>query len=298
MKNALSVFTLFNMICAFAFGQSTVLTLQPGINGEDAFVWDYQPNSNFGNDQRLDITAWTASGTPYISRGFLKFDLTSIPSGAIVLNASLSLYHNNTTLNYNGIHSGLNGSVLQFVTGSWQEGTISWNNQPTTTTSNQVFIPQTVSGSQDFIDLDVTAMVGVMVNYPMLNNGFLLRLQSENYYSNILVAASDHFNPALHPKLVVTYVVASAVESDEKESESIILYPNPVTDISVLRWNFEIGNSVSIDIYDSMGRLILQRNDIDDNEMQIKWSDFNAGIYYLKFASSNQVEEIIKFSIL
>jgi hypothetical protein len=52
--------------------------------------------------------------------------------------------------------------------------TYNWNNQPTTVTTNQVLVPQSVSAFQDEV-IDVTALVKDMQANG--NNGFFMRLQ-------------------------------------------------------------------------------------------------------------------------
>ncbi|MEO8150344.1 MAG: DNRLRE domain-containing protein [Bacteroidia bacterium] len=275
----------------------TCMTLQPGISdGKDAFVWDYQPNSNFGNAEGLDVTAWTAGATPYISRAFFQFDFTSIPANAQITSADLSLFHNNTMTSYNGIHNGANESFIQRVTGNWQENTINWSNQPATSNINQLSLPATVSGTQDFLNLDVKNLVVDMMNNPATSFGFMLRLQNEVYYSDLVFASSDHPNATLHPKLEVCYTVPTSVQQFDN-SDKLSLYPNPVINTSNLVIDSKPNITNHIMIYDETGRKVFERKDFDGREIAIRKADFSKGIYLIKVVSSNGKSTSLKFVV-
>lgn len=180
-------------------------TLQPGPNdGKDAIIQSRIPGTNYGNDPRVMAIDWTWSGTPGVIRSLLGFDLSWIPTGSVINNASLSLYAWDGSSPHSTL-SGSNACWIKRITSSWTEGTVTWNNQPTTTTFNQVALPTTTSSTQNYTDINVTAMVQDMINSPSAGYGMMLCLQNEAYYRNMSFCSSDHPNPALRPKLVVTY---------------------------------------------------------------------------------------------
>lgn len=189
----------------------SVLSMQPNAaNGMDMTIHSI-PAQQSMNVTDLNAMAWTFSGTPGVMRGLIRFDLSSIPVNAIVVNASLYLYNNPTSGNGNptGQHSSLSGSNaawLQRVTSPWSESTVVWSNQPTSTTANQVVIPQSTSVHQNYV-LDVSTHVQDMVTSPAANFGFMLRLQTESYYRLLLFASSDCADSTKWPKIVVEYVV-------------------------------------------------------------------------------------------
>lgn len=205
-----------------SFAQST-LTLQPdAAAGKDAELFSCVPcgydNKNFGTKKDLNAIAWTNSGNLSKIRSLIQFNLSSIPVNATVTDARLSLYHNNTSSE--GPHSGGNASYLQRVTAAWVESTVTWNNQPPTTSSGQVTLSSSVSSTQDYVDINVTALVQDMVSNPATNFGFMLRLQTETIYKKLILASSDHITPALRPKLVVTYITPLPVEFLFLEAEN------------------------------------------------------------------------------
>ena len=190
-------------------GAPSVVTLQPDATaGMDALISSYPSyvNLNFGAHPDLDAKAGTSGSVPFVTRGLIKFDLGSIPVNTTVNQASLLLFNNPASIF--GPHGGSNAGWLQKITSLWDENTVTWNNQPTTTTVNQVTVPQSTSGNQDYT-LDVTALVQDMVNNPSGNYGFMLRLQTEVYYRALIFASSDCADPTKWPKLIITLATTS-----------------------------------------------------------------------------------------
>jgi len=151
--------------------------------------------------------AWTVFGTPVAMRAALKFDLSSIPSDAIINSAKLTLYSNPTPLNGNQIDANYgsdNSLLIQKIITTWSSGTANWSNQPATTTNGQIIIPSTTQKFLDLNDIDVTNLVSSMVNNNA-NYGFLLRLQTENMYTSRIFCSSKYPDSNKHPKLVVAY---------------------------------------------------------------------------------------------
>jgi hypothetical protein len=210
----LSAYLTVLLIPSLAAAQPVTIILQPdGLCGKDAIVAGCIPcgydNTNFGNSEELSAIAWTNSGAISNGRSLMQFDLTSIPTGSVVQSAYLSLYFDPTSSN--GQHSSLSGpndAYLSEISSYWDETTVTWNNQPGTSSTNQVYLPQSISPTQDYLNMDATAMIQDFVNNPAQNYGMMLQLATEQYYRSLIFASSDHPNPALHPKLVVTYTPA------------------------------------------------------------------------------------------
>jgi hypothetical protein len=107
------------------------------------------------------------------------------------------------------------------------ETTVTWDTQPTTTTVNQVILPSSSTPTQDYPDINVTAIVQEMVTNPSSNFGFMLRQQTETVFKKMIFASSDNITPALRPKLVVNYTLPLPVEllffNAEKNNDGIEL---------------------------------------------------------------------------
>jgi len=158
----------------------TTLTLQPSNNSNELTLGILDGEDASGlSISTFGVTAWTANDNPWISRGLIKFDLSTMPSNASIKSADFYLYSDSTPTTGNLVDAnyGSNSFTLQQVDSNWAASSVSWFNQPGGLTANQIVIPST---SQSFLDLDidVTSMVGNMGNNNA-NYGFLLQLQSE-----------------------------------------------------------------------------------------------------------------------
>lgn len=86
----------------------------------DAYVDDNAPDSNKGNDSVIRLVTPLAAGGAYEQRfGFLKFDV-DVPG--TIISAKLKLYNEGTKSRGVNVHS--------VSDTSWDEASITWNNQP------------------------------------------------------------------------------------------------------------------------------------------------------------------------
>ncbi len=234
----------------------TTVTFKPSPNiGQDANIFTnngciLRHNSissadiNYPSSPEFSISKWsyTSDGCPVGTiRSLLKFDeLSTIPSNAEIISAELKLFgipssqgNNYGNSSYPGSPSGFlsNKSFIQRVTSAWNEQTVTWNTQPTTTTTNQITIPQSTSEwNWNFSDnsSNLVAMIQDMVSNPESNHGFMLRLENEsNTYRSLYFATSDHSNSKLWPELTVTYNYSSAPDTIIVHDTVIIEQPCP-----------------------------------------------------------------------
>jgi hypothetical protein len=199
------------------------LTLQPGpADGQDAYVYQVANNPSAADQNQnvfkeLDITQWTYGGAEGTTRVYLKFtDLSKIPAGSIIASAKLTLYGLPSSIQPQGNSyypgspynsSGDNRILVQRALSNWDQTSVTWNNQPHTTTESQVLLPESTNQwNYNVTDLDVTALVRNMIAEPNQNFGFGLRLQYENIYKSMLFGSSETTDPTKRPKLVVEYV--------------------------------------------------------------------------------------------
>ena len=213
-------FTCFFLL-VFTINSQTILTLQPNGNfGKDAFISSNVLDAGQGNSTEFDASAWTIFGSPFTIRSLIDFDLSSLPMGATIQSAQLTLYNNPNAQNgyANGQHvhvSGSNDAVLQRIISPWTED-VAWSNQPATTSQNEVTLAQDTDPNQDYI-LDVTNLLQDIMANPSSSFGFLLKLSTEAPYRFLAFASSDHPNSAIHPKLEITYTL---------DCNMLVLQPN------------------------------------------------------------------------
>ncbi len=209
IPQSILLFVLFISSCSASLAQTTI-TLQPdAVTGKDAILDSYAPSATHASHPELNSAAWTNGGVSDNQRSLLQFDLSSIPPGAVLLNATLNLYNNPNSTNgqLNGQHFGPNASVLQRVTAPWQESTVTWNNQPSTTNVNEAGVAASTNPNQDYA-INVTQLFQDILANPVLNYGIMLKQQTETPYRCLLFASSNHPNAALHPMLQITYTTS------------------------------------------------------------------------------------------
>jgi hypothetical protein len=181
------------------------LTLQPANNPTEASVYSDVPNGTGVGTPQIVVGTWTANGGTVYHRLYLKFDY-NLPASSSIMSAKLSLYANPNPLAGNFVDANFgtaNSYTIQRITSSWSGTAVSWNNQPTTTAQNQLTIPNSTSSFQNSVDIDVTQLVKDMqING---NNGFGMRLVSENYYNIRQYISSYNTDATKHPKLVIQY---------------------------------------------------------------------------------------------
>ncbi len=182
------------------------LSLQPTNNPTEVMYFGGNGVNESGPSPEYNAGAWTTGGTPIVLRSIAQFDLSSIPAGATIISAKLSLYSSPNPLNGNppNANFGTNNSMyIRRVTSGWNATTATWLNQPSATSSNQVSIPHTNQSTLDLIDIDVKTLVNDM--RATSNLGFMISLQDETYYNIRVFCSSFHASTAKHPKLVVVY---------------------------------------------------------------------------------------------
>lgn len=185
------------------------LSLQPA-NNPNEFILVDEGGTNYTSVTNVDIPveSWTRNGKNFTVRGLFKFDLSSISSSAQIQSANLYLYsYPNPPSNGNLTDANFgtaNGMYVQQVATNWSPGTVTWANQPSGLTANQVSVAHTAQSNLD-VNIDVTNMVASMVS-GNANYGFLVKLQNEvNYNSRIFVASHNPTYTTKYPKLVVVY---------------------------------------------------------------------------------------------
>jgi len=203
--NCILVF-LFS-IAGFNLLSQNSIVLQPGPSeGKDVRVWTLEPTNNFANHKYTKLNAWTWGGEFGIERSFIEFDLHEIPPGVEIETALLSLYYHHLSGSPEQTHQGANSFLIQRTTSDWLENEVTWLNQPGLTTQNQVEVPPSEDPQQDYIEIDVTAMLIDAINTnsdSVFGMGF--NLEVEETYRRVALSSSDHPNPNVWPKLEIFY---------------------------------------------------------------------------------------------
>ena len=193
-------------------------TSQPdGTSGIDAHIASDVPNTNRGTVASADVGEYSGA----VGRMLLKFDLSSIPSSAVVSSATLTLtpvgdYSSNArTLS---VYRCLRAWTEAGVTWNKYDGTNAWGTAgaDNTTSDRESSAIGTLSvGASPTLNtgMDITltaSKIQEMVSGTFTNNGFVIRVDTENA-DDIQWATSDHATAGYRPKLVIEYSLPSGV---------------------------------------------------------------------------------------
>lgn len=266
----------------FTKAKESCISLRAGASGKDAFLYERLSNTNYGAHVDFAAMAWTHQGAETQVRSLIGFDLSSIPSNAVIDSAKLSLYSYNSP--GNGSHSdrsGSNEAVLRRVTGAWSEDSVTWDNQPTTTDSNQVKLEASTNAIQDYLNINVTKLIQDMVADPNGNHGFLLKLVTEQYYRSLIFASGDNSDSTLHPKLDICYSLVTKAATINSNNEGMNLYPNPTSSSFSIEIAGLDNNVFRIDIINSMGKLVTSKSEVA-NYSSIDVSHYSNGLYFVR----------------
>jgi uncharacterized protein (DUF1697 family) len=177
----------------------TTVTIQPGpANGKDSYVRGTWPSSNFGDDPQLFVVDYTSPST---ARTYIEFDLSTIPSNAVIVDANLELFY------YIFDHADQPEVGVYQVAYSWDDMTISWSNQPAFSTVAEDVLPLGPA-TNAFVNWNIKNLVQRWVSSTTTNHGVVLKATSELGTSARLFAkfrSSDWGNSSERPRLIVSY---------------------------------------------------------------------------------------------
>lgn len=252
------------------------------------------PTQNFGTYKEIDAIAWTA-GNAFISRSVLDFNWDTIPRGATITSATLSLYGDSNTGNYEGDSSlsGPNNWLIQRVTSSWNGNTVTWNTQPTTDTNDQIHMPKTFPIYKDFPSIDVTKLVQDIVNNYPNQYGIMWRLVTESYYRSVVFASNYYPNPARRPSLSVCYATSTTSGIQVVSDKPVIsVYPNPVQHNVTITYTTKEMSEVYYTIYNLMGEQLVNSTLLGRGTNiigTINTDNLSSGMYLIKLVSGSNI---------
>jgi hypothetical protein len=183
------------------------LTLQPdSSNSADIDISSLFTSNSYERNRYLVPYNWSQFGNTETRRTLIKFDLSSIPSNAVIDSAYLSLYYSQNFVADNPPftgHFGSNAFEIKRIVQDWNPSSTNWNNQPATTNTNQILAAASQSQTQNYLNLNVKNLIADQVQNG--NFGFLIKHQTESPYKLTSLTSSEERNPAIRPKLIVYY---------------------------------------------------------------------------------------------
>lgn len=172
-----------------SFGSAADSTLKSGA-----------PNSNFGDDTVMDLND--------ARDGIIRFDLSTIPAGATVTSATLTLQAVSV-----GSGSAIKNYGVHRVLVDWQESTVTWNSPGSTADVHFAASPTSLTAVQGTgaYDWDVTSDVAAFVSGAAANYGWRIIWSSNTSGTNRQVSfgTKENGNPSNRPILTVIYTLPS-----------------------------------------------------------------------------------------
>lgn len=197
-------------------------------------------------------------GGPNHARSLIYFDLTAYPQGTPVDDATLDLFGRGPVAGTGAAatvgNTGANFCVIERITSTWLDYTVTWNTAPSYTSINSVTLPISSQTIEDYEGIDVTDMVQDMINAPSTSHGFMIRLVVEEPTRSLFFCGNSYSDPAKRPRLNLKVNTNDMVESITRLSSN--LFPNPVLRGQNVRLDGAFFQSVdTIDLIDTQGRL-------------------------------------------
>ncbi|MEA1959383.1 MAG: DNRLRE domain-containing protein [Chloroflexota bacterium] len=177
------------------------VTIQPdAADGKDAYVYQGGPGIKFGATDSEDLFV-SGNGVGLLCRTYAQFDLSSIPSTAVVTSASMGLYY------YAQSGTATAGPVGVYrVTSDWIDTEVTWSDQPTAVAGPSDTEVMPAVATNDFVWWDIVDLVRDWHDGSIDNYGVLLKDTDESTFEGYKkFYASDWGTANQRPKLTIDY---------------------------------------------------------------------------------------------
>lgn len=179
----------------------------------DSYVYSSYPNKNYGGEHEL----WVSN----VRQTYYKFATPHFPSGINITSASVKLPYYYYVVNNESMEVG-----IYRITSSWSEKSVTWNNKPSTASSNldtkEVYADGALSSNPQYATFSVTNYVKSWYTGTS-NYGFALKREGGSNTSVIFVAREKMQKFA---QLTIYYNgthLAEGVYSIKKQNENTYL---------------------------------------------------------------------------
>lgn len=162
----------------------------------DANVTQGYPDNNRGDTTALYLQRDTEGYKN--ERIFLKFNLDEIPAGSRIKQARIHLYC------WRGKDSSMNAQALGVKDDTWDEATITWNNQPSTGEVLDAILLDSLAAENRWHSWDVTSFVETEYKGDKVVS-LALKAAMEDASGQYAFESKEWFDTTLHPYLEVVY---------------------------------------------------------------------------------------------
>lgn len=202
------------------------LIIQPGDTGKDTtIVDDVDPSDgNFGVVEWLALEEGESGYIgPVKSQILIQWDLSELPSNAVVVNARVEIFVTGAWLTYYGdenVENAVGDLVCVLITENWNEDTVTWDGRPAVNESTKTLCGKPPTGTyweRRWWSADITDFVRAWHDGVVPNYGLCIRLDGTDlgdfgHYraefassEAVLEPGGDPKENCIWPKLVITY---------------------------------------------------------------------------------------------
>lgn len=267
-----------------AFSQKKIILAPYTTSVEDATIGSIDPDGNYGSESYWGPYSWTQGGIVNDVRSLIRFGFDPIPANAKIQEALLVLYFDPFSPTLQPGHTGNNSFSVRRITGPWEEMSVTWNNQPPTTSQDEVIVPTSDFGFQNYV-VNITDLVQDMRNDSINGNqGFMVQLLDEEPYSLSIFASKESADVSRHIQLWVTYKDDQATGTHDAYQVSQSTYstsPNPASNqVTILANDYDNSTTHTVVIYNNSGAVVLSQN-LTGSLTFLNTSRLPAGMYAL-----------------
>ncbi|MBV6645594.1 MAG: DNRLRE domain-containing protein [Cyclobacteriaceae bacterium] len=247
-------------------------------------------NTNYGSNDNLKVKQ--AGSATYTRRTFVKFDLSTVSSSV-----SSALLRMRVSRNDGG--NGPNNVSFTLVTDdTWQESTLTWNNEPATGLALGTHPSSTPVAVGEWMELDITSAV----NQEISGDQQISILVTSDGTGNLDFYSKE--NAANSPPQLLLNAGSGARKSgnqlDQKASISdndivFAVYPNPVRENTIVAYATANTSDIQIAILDIQGKVLkeITEQGKPEGHHTILWGKiagdqkWQNGVYFLRVSSDN-----------
>ena len=167
-----------------------------GEEGKDTCANLSDPGMNLGEEDWMT----TGHGPLNTCIAYLQFDLDSVPDNAVITDAELGLFY------YYGVAEAEATIGIYNVEESWDEGSITWNDQPATAATPEYTCNVPGTPTVAYLYWTIGDLVKGWWDGSISNNGVMLKDTDESTPEGwIKVRASECENVTVRPQLIIYY---------------------------------------------------------------------------------------------
>ena len=269
MKNLIFTF-IISLLAINVFGQCTprVLTYTQDFSGSpfancspndggwipnsvsSGAAWDV-PGTNNAGGTAPEMEAYGNQANGGISETL--YLITPPLNTTNVTGLTLSFKHNLLLTNYNS-----SGSAIIIITVESSRDSVNWNQDYSAAYTATDFLTSVVLETRT---IPITGWNADSIYFRFSVRGVLFKLYAWDIDDVNVVADSTTNVPVINDK------------------SGINLFPNPISDNSVLRINSSLSDKIKVEFYNSLGQLILEKES-DNPSVPIQKNEFGEAIYF------------------